>query len=121
MLDTLTRAGEPISAEELAQRVPDVHPSSVYRALAVLEEAGIAAHVHLGHGPALYQLRDEAADVRYLVCEACGRSIVVPATLFTTLARRLETEHGFVLGVGHFAVVGRCTTCHEPTGDGQAR
>ena len=75
------------------------------------------AHVHLGHGAAIYQLRDQAARVRYLVCEDCGRTVVVPAAIFEELGRQLETDHGFVLGDGHFAVMGHCAGCAAPRTD----
>jgi len=39
------------TADELALAVPDVHVSTVYRTLALLEEIGAVRHVHLSHGP----------------------------------------------------------------------
>lgn len=117
VLDELAEVHEPVTAEVLAARLPDVHVSSVYRALAVLEEEGVVAHVHLGHGPAVYQLAQDAASVRHLVCDVCGRHIVVPTSLFEPLRRRLERDHGFVLDAGHFAVVGRCDSCAGTTKD----
>jgi Fe2+ or Zn2+ uptake regulation protein len=112
VLLALEAVGGPISAEELAGRVPDVHLSSVYRALAVLEDDGVITHVHLGHGPAVYQLTSAVAEVRHLVCDSCGRQLVVPASLFADVARTLQDRYDFVLDAGHFAVVGHCTSCH---------
>jgi Fur family transcriptional regulator, ferric uptake regulator len=111
VLEVLERSPEPVSAEDIAQRLPDVHVSSVYRALAVLEEGGVVTHVHLGHGPAVYQLRADAAQVRHLVCEVCGRLVVVPVSLFAPVADDLASTYDFVVDTEHFAVVGRCTGC----------
>jgi Fur family ferric uptake transcriptional regulator len=111
VLDELGALEQPVTAEALAARVPDVHVSSVYRALAVLEEEGVVAHVHLGHGAAVYQLAEDAAGVRHLVCEVCGRHVVVPASVIESLRERLARDHGFVLDADHFALVGRCTSC----------
>ena len=111
VLEALERSPEPVSAEDIAHHLPDVHVSSVYRALAVLEEDGVVTHVHLGHGPAVYQLREDASQVRHLVCDVCGRLVVVPVTLFAALADELASAHDFVLDTEHFAVVGRCTGC----------
>src|SRR5262245_50134757 len=97
VLETMTRSPEPVSAEDIAQQLPDVHVSSVYRALAVLEEDGVITHVHLGHGPAVYRPREDASRVRHLVCEVCGRLVVVPAAIFSGLADQLASEHDFVL------------------------
>ena len=101
----------PITAEEVASRLPDVHVSSVYRSLNVLEELGVVRHVHLAHGPARYELTDVADQVRHLACERCGRDVVVPAALFDDLRATIEHEDGFVMDGGHFAIPGRCRDC----------
>jgi Fe2+ or Zn2+ uptake regulation protein len=101
----------PITAEEVASRLPDVHVSSVYRSLNVLEELGVVRHVHLAHGPARYELTDVADQVRHLACERCGRDVVVPAAVFDDLRATIEREYGFVMDSGHFAIPGRCRDC----------
>jgi Fur family ferric uptake transcriptional regulator len=101
----------PITAEEVANRLPDVHVSSVYRSLNVLEDLGVVRHVHLAHGPARYELTDVADQVRHLACERCGRDVVVPAALFDDLRSTIEDEYGFVMDSGHFAIPGRCRDC----------
>jgi Fur family transcriptional regulator, ferric uptake regulator len=116
VLDALSNHTEPVTADELAAALPHVHVSSVYRALSVLEDEGVISHVHLGHGPAVYQLAETAGVVRHLVCDACGRHVVVPAALFDPLRRRLEREYDFLLDAGHFAVVGRCRWCAGSAG-----
>jgi Fur family ferric uptake transcriptional regulator len=98
------------TADELAAAVPDVHVATVYRTLALLEEIGAVRHVHLSHGPAIYE-RVTSADVRHVVCERCGRHVSVPAEIFATAGRRLVNEYDFVLDGSHFAIVGRCVDC----------
>ncbi len=110
VIEALARSDPPTSAEELAALLPDVHPSSVYRSLAALEEVGVIRHVHLAHGPARYEIVP-AEDTRHLVCEVCGRHVVVPAGVLDDVRRRLEVEAGFVLDSVHFALTGRCVTC----------
>jgi Fur family ferric uptake transcriptional regulator len=111
VLAALEHAGRPMSAEDVAALVPDVHVSSVYRALATLEEEGVVAHLHLGHGPSIYRLTAEATSDGHVVCEVCGRHEVVPEVVFAPLADALRAAHGFVLDTSHFAVVGRCEGC----------
>jgi Fe2+ or Zn2+ uptake regulation protein len=111
VLDAIVAAARPVSAEEIAERVPDVHVSSVYRALAALEEEGVVAHLHLGHGPSIYRLTTETTPEGHLVCEVCGRHDAVPRELFAGFADTLRTRYGFVLDTSHFAVVGRCEHC----------
>lgn len=97
------------TAEELAAAVPDVHVSTVYRTLALLEEIGAVRHVHLSHGPARYE-HAASAEVRHLVCEICDRHVAVPLEVFDVVRGRLADEFDFVLDGSHFAIVGRCRT-----------
>jgi Fur family ferric uptake transcriptional regulator len=115
VLEALAGAGRPVSAEELARLVPEVHVSSVYRALATLESEGEIAHLHLGHGPSIYRLAADEPTDGHIVCEVCGRHEVVPPSVFAPLAEALRTEHRFVLDTSHFAVVGRCESCAATT------
>lgn len=110
VLEAFEGSDSPMTAEELAARLPDVHVSSVYRSLVVLEELGLVAHMHLAHGPALYELRP-AATVVHLVCEVCGRDVPVPAEAFDAIRADIAAAYDFHLTAHHFAVVGRCTAC----------
>jgi Fur family transcriptional regulator, ferric uptake regulator len=103
-----------LSAESIIERLPEVHPSSVYRTLNVLEELGVVRHVHLAHGAALYELADRASSVRHLVCEVCGRTVEVPLRTIEPLRRKIEKEYDFVLDSAHFAMTGRCSGCIRP-------
>ncbi len=103
------------TADELAAAVPTVHVATVYRTLGLLEEIGALRHVHLSHGPAIYE-RAAHDDVRHVVCERCGRHVAVPSVVFDSARRRLIDEFGFVLDGSHFAIVGRCVTCNDDDG-----
>ena len=113
VLDTLLDHREHITADELASAVqhrhPDVHLSTVYRALDAFEKLGVVTHVHLGHGRAIYHLTDEIHH--HAVCEACGAVVELPADVFDELQRRLQRDHGFRADAHHFALVGRCAAC----------
>jgi Fur family ferric uptake transcriptional regulator len=114
VIGAVRRRRKAFTAEELAESLPDVHVATVYRTLGLLEEVGAVRHVHLSHGPAIYErtIRDvEGNDVRHLVCEVCDRHLAVPAALFGEVSATLAAEHGFLLDGSHFAIVGRCTAC----------
>jgi Fur family ferric uptake transcriptional regulator len=111
VIEALSARTAPVSAEELAEELPTIHVSSIYRSLAVLEEIGVVRHVHLTHGAALYELADETPDSQYLVCDVCGRDIAAPAALFDKLRQVIEKDYGFVLQGGHFALPGHCIDC----------
>jgi Fe2+ or Zn2+ uptake regulation protein len=106
---TLLDASTHLSAEDLTDAIrhdhPEVHLTTVYRTLESLETMGIVAHTHLGHGAAVYHLGELH---QHLACEECGRLIDVPTSVLDELTATLQRDHGFVLHVGHFALLGRC-------------
>ena len=77
------------------------------------EEIGVVRHIHLSHGPAIYERTAVSSDIRHLVCESCGRYVAVPRRVFDTARRTLERDYDFVLDGSHFAIVGRCRSCAE--------
>lgn len=97
-------------AEEVAHTTID--PSTVYRILDALAQAGVLHHVHLGHSPAIVHLSGEE-DHHHLVCETCGRTEDVPMEELADLLREVEERYGFVPDGVHFALVGRCKEHHR--------
>jgi Fur family ferric uptake transcriptional regulator len=111
VLDAVRAKQRAFTAEELAESLDDVHVSTVYRTLALLEEIGVVRHIHLSHGPAIYERTAVSGDVRHLVCENCGHHIAVPRRVFDAARRTLARDYEFVLDGSHFAIVGRCASC----------
>ena len=113
LLQAMVDADGHVTAEDLAERVeaahPDVHLSTIYRSLDVLEGMGIVDHVHLGHGRAVYHLADDPHQ--HLVCEGCGAVVEVPDATFSELKASLHDRYGFTIRPSHFAVIGRCSAC----------
>ena len=99
-----------LSAEDITSVIraehPEVHLTTVYRTLESLAEIGIVAHTHLGHGAAVYHLGEIH---QHLSCDVCGALRDVPVSVLDDLRVTLERDHQFVLHVGHFALLGRCT------------
>lgn len=95
--------------EQVADAVPDVDLTTVYRTLEVLEHIGLLAHTHLGHGAPSYRLA--ADDHVHVVCHHCSSVVDAPAGLADELGGRLLAERGFVLDRSHFTVFGTCADC----------
>lgn len=102
-----------LTADDIAtavqERHPDLHASTVYRALESLEDAGLVEHVHLGHGPARWRIAN--GRDHHLVCEACGSVVLVPRSVFGDVRTRVRAEFGFDIALHHFATMGRCAQC----------
>jgi Fur family ferric uptake transcriptional regulator len=115
VIDEIVGAGGHVTAEDLIERVrgalPGVDPSTIYRNLSALEDAGVVYHVHLAHGPSVYHLTDADKIHAHAVCEHCGAEAEVPAGALRELANDLLAANGFQLGRQHFALTGRCRRC----------
>lgn len=115
VLAAIASANAHVTADDIAARVqeahPEVHRSTIYRTLEVLERIGLLDHVHLGHGRAVYHLASDPHH--HLVCDVCGHVIEVPDDVFEQLASDVERRYGFSARSKHFAVVGRCAACRD--------
>jgi len=101
------------TAEDLVARVreaePEAHLSTIYRNLEELEDLGVIAHSHLGHGAATYQLASRSHA--HFLCSVCGRTTDAPPSLFAGVAAKVRDEIGFRIDASHFAVEGLCRAC----------
>jgi len=106
LLQALYAADQPLSAEELAG---DGDLASAYRNLEVLEELGLVAHVHLGHGPGLYQPAGRpSALVR---CERCGAMRPLPPDAVDAVRAAVLEAVGYRARFAHFPIAGLCPPC----------
>jgi Fur family transcriptional regulator, ferric uptake regulator len=95
--------------DQIAETLPEVDVTTVYRTLELLEELGLIKHAHLGHGAPSYRPAED--DHIHVVCHSCGSVVDAPHDLVDTLADRLVAERGFVLDRSHFTVFGQCADC----------
>jgi Fur family transcriptional regulator, ferric uptake regulator len=113
VLEALFAADRPISADDIAGgldgRLPPSDLASVYRNLDVLEGAGLAHHVHLGHGPGLWA----KGSREYALCESCGDVRTFDAEELDGVRAAVEAVCGYAARFSHFPLVGRCVRCCE--------
>jgi Fur family ferric uptake transcriptional regulator len=84
--------------------------STVYRTLEALEDAGLLTHSHLGHGPSVYHLTEDAGH-QHLICLRCGRTLTMPEEDTKKLIDSIAGSTGFILDASHFALSGLCVDC----------
>lgn len=115
ILRVLFDESDHVTADELVGRVnsalPDVHVTTVYRFLETLEQMGLVAHVHLGHGPAAYHLTTHRHA--HVLCDGCGTIEVISSATIDRWSSELQVETGFQLTEQHFALAGRCRRCSD--------
>lgn len=109
VLDALFAASAPLSADQIAVRLHLV-ATSVYRNLDTLERHGLLHHVHLGHGPGLYELVGRGPR-EYIYCLECHTARAVRPELLDPVRGHIKRRFGYDVSFNHFALVGTCPTC----------
>jgi Fur family transcriptional regulator, ferric uptake regulator len=101
-----------VTVEELAELIDDpVDVASIYRALALFEELGLARMSRLGDGDASRWEPAHPDEHFHLVCTACGRVDHHVGTLVRQITHHLHEGHGFAVEQVELVVRGRCQRC----------
>lgn len=98
-------------ASEVRRTAAGVNITTVYRTLELLEELGLITHAHLDHRAPAYHVADN--EHLHVVCRMCHTVSDVPADIVTDVVRRMNTERGFTVDVGHITLFGTCSACAE--------
>src|SRR3954466_15194880 len=110
--DALHTLGRHATAEEVLERVtgtvPGVSLPTVYAALDVLADLGLAARVHAGRA---IRYDPRADPHHHLVCEACGAVVDLEAKVDLSPALEGVRAAGAVATGAEVLVRGRCAGC----------
>jgi Fe2+ or Zn2+ uptake regulation protein len=119
LVDALRTAAQPLTIPEIAALAPTVPQSSIYRNLAVFEQAAVV-HRLSGHGDfARYELAEELiGHHHHLVCASCGSmtdfalGAEAEAQLERALRQAARRRH-FAISNHRLDVVGHCDSCRS--------
>jgi Fur family transcriptional regulator, ferric uptake regulator len=118
IMDTLTSAATPATIQSILHSAPTLVQSSLYRNLAVLQDAGLVTRVDVGDDRSYYELSEAVTNDHHhhLVCRSC-RSVVdiaLPKQTERSLDKAFvtaATEAGFDLEEHRVDLVGVCSNC----------
>ncbi len=117
MVEVLADAGRPLTIGEIRAADPGLAQSSVYRTLAMLEQAGV---VHRFPGPAGFARHELAEELtehhHHLVCVSCGavEDLAAWSRLERVVAKAVEeaaAETGFRPHGHRLDLLGVCARC----------
>lgn len=117
IVDVLAAAGRPVTTPEIVALNEALSVSSVYRNLAVLEQAGVVRRLVTQEENALYELAEEFTQHHdHLICERCGivADYLPPPTLERAMGRALASiprSVGFIPSAHHLQILGLCARC----------
>lgn len=111
--DALSAAEKPLSAQELHSRLPGrdgFAVSTVYRALAALEEHGVVTRTTmLGEETAIYHLK-QAGHGHFAICLGCHRQVPIG---HCPLERATVETGDFQVTDHRLELYGWCAACRE--------
>ncbi len=104
-----------VSVEELTaivrRRTPGVGYTTVYRALKVLAESGLAAARQFGDGHARYERILEGTHHDHLICTECGVIVEFEDLGIEKMQEAAAQRHGFEITNHKMEIYGRCVRC----------
>ena len=120
VLECLAASDGPVTVSAVAGgldgRLPASDLGSVYRILETFERECLVHRVHLGPGPARYEL-DDGDEREYLLCEGCGATRAVDPALLDDVRRHVRARFGLMVRFSRFPMAGLCSRCagaHPP-------
>jgi Fur family ferric uptake transcriptional regulator len=117
VVDAIHDAKDHLTAEEVIARVqermPEVHKSTIYRTLELLEGAGCVFKSELG-GHFIYHHAEEGHH-HHLVCSECGKIVECDEDNFTPVEESIATKYGFHVDFKHLVISGICQECRGKT------
>ncbi|HWL43535.1 MAG TPA: Fur family transcriptional regulator [Ilumatobacter sp.] len=118
VMETLARIGVPATIPAILDAEPMLKQSSLYRNLAVLQEAGLVTRVDVGDDRAFFELSERVTDDHHhhLVCRECRTvvDVALPHSAEQTLDRAFHTvaeAAGYELTEHRVDLVGVCADC----------
>jgi Fur family transcriptional regulator, ferric uptake regulator len=97
--------------EQVKKHNPKIGFASVYRALKLLEQAGIAESRHFNDRAVSYELTAGKAHHDHLICEGCGTIVEFADAEIERIQEATARAHGFVLLRHRHDLLGLCGAC----------
>jgi Fur family ferric uptake transcriptional regulator len=119
LVETLARAGRPLTVPEIVAMAPEIPLSSAYRNVTALIDIGVVSRVAGSDDHGRFELAEElAGHHHHLVCALCGKveDVHPNKRLEETLgeaARAIAKEHGYTLSEHRFDLIGVCPDCRR--------
>jgi Fur family transcriptional regulator, ferric uptake regulator len=117
LVDLLLAAERPVTIPELVDLGAAQSQSSIYRNLAILEQAGAVRRLTSTDDTGRFELAEELSEHHHhLVCAACGgiEDITLPDEVEDALHEAVSTaqrDRDFVVDAHHLELVGTCGAC----------
>ena len=103
----------PTLLERARRQNPRLGLATVYRAMKLMEEAGLAEARHFGAGAAVYEVAVGREHHDHLICQGCGAIQEFHSEEIERLQEEVAASHGFVLLHHRHELYGYCASCRK--------
>lgn len=118
VVDFFMRANRHFTVEELYNEIkarrPGISYTTVYRALRLLAECGIADESMFGESAMRYEPVGRSGHHDHLICRQCGRIIEFENREIERLQRGVARRYGFSVAAHRLELYGVCRDCQRP-------
>ena len=112
-MDAIHDTNVQLTAEEIVAhvqaRMPEIHKSTIYRTLDLLERTGCVFKSELD-AHAIYHHAEEGHH-HHLVCNRCGKIIECDEDVFKSVENSFAEQYGFYVDFKHLVMSGLCEEC----------
>ena len=119
LIEILLKTSKPITINQILKSDSKLAQSSVYRNLAVLEEAGLVVKIITNDDHAHYELAEHILDRHHhIICSPCGEildfhlSEKIEKALESSL-KKIADDFGFSIDRHRLDLLGTCGECTE--------
>ncbi len=98
--------------DAVRKKCPDLGYATVYRAMKVICEAGLAAEIEFGHGAARFEHKYGHEHHDHLICLKCGKFVEVVSPQIERLQKQLAEENNFTPVKHKMQIFGFCKQCN---------
>lgn len=101
-----------VTLQQLITDLPDQHPATVYRTVALFEKLGIITRLQLGWHSKLELSDSFQRHHHHFSCLNCGQVTEIPAdAVIERRIQRLSQQAGFAASDHQLEIRGRCHAC----------
>lgn len=115
ILEEFLKVRTHVSAQELTMllrdKYPDVGQATVFRALKLFIEAGLANAIDFGDGTIRYEQSYARSHHDHLLCRTCGRIEEFYCREIEALQQAISRKYGFRLTGHRLELFGECSQC----------
>jgi len=100
--------------DHLRKKGRKINPSTIFRTLKLLVQAGIAMERQFANGNTKYDVNVAHHD--HLICLYCGRIVEFDSPKLENLQMRIVRNHGFEMEYHKHEIYGSCLECRKKRG-----